>query len=43
MVPRRDPPNPAPPQAARESRDDAGNDPGAIIDWLLNEGASKER
>jgi hypothetical protein len=43
MVPRRDAPDPAPPQTVRESREDAGNDPGAIIDWLLNEGAGKER
>jgi serine/threonine protein kinase len=43
MVPRHDAPDPAPPQTVRDSRDDAGNDPGAIIDWLLNEGASKER
>jgi hypothetical protein len=43
MVPRRDQPDPAPPQAVRESRDDAGNDPGAIIDWLVTEGAGKER
>jgi len=43
MVRRRDAPDPAPAQTVRESRDDAGNDPGAIIDWLLNEGAGKER
>jgi len=43
VVPRRDAPDPTPPQTAQESRDDAGNDPGAIIDWLLNEGAGKER
>jgi serine/threonine protein kinase len=31
------------PQASRETGEAAGDDPGAIIDWLLNEGAGKER
>ena len=43
MAPRHDASDPAPPQTVRERRDDAGNDPGAIIDWLLNEGVGKER
>ena len=36
-------PGATPPQTVRDGRDDAGNDPGAIIDWLLNEGARKQR
>ena len=40
---RRDTLDVSPPQALRETRDDAASDPGAIIDWLLNEGARKER
>jgi serine/threonine protein kinase len=43
MAQRRDQPDVPRPQASPATRDDAGDDPGAIIDWLLNEGASKER
>jgi serine/threonine-protein kinase len=40
---RRETPNASPPQSSSEAREDAASDPGAIIDWLLNEGAGKER